>query len=203
MLRLQRAVRDGPLAQGEVLSGLVWYRVDAPAIADQGAEAAQIRYDHVVVMTQMCDLQHDFKARFSDREGIAAEYRERPLKHLLEGVLLCKAQKEADFRDLERGVNNRVFSDVQKNQADRYHCIGPFLEPAANDGQEYRLFLDFKRFWVCPPESLYAVIHANPDAHRVGIIPPPHIEYLIQRFSYFHARVAIPDPVNDVPFVDT
>jgi hypothetical protein len=173
MLLLQRAVRDGPLAQGEILSNLVWYRIDAPAIADQEAEAAQIRYDHVVVMTQMCDLQHDFKARFNDREYVTDEYRQRPLKHLLEGVLLCKAQKEADFRDTDRGVNRRVFEFAQKNQSDRYHCLGPLLEPGANEGQAYQLFVDFKRFWVCPPESVYAAIHANPDAHRIGIVPPP------------------------------
>jgi len=197
---LDRAIADGPLAQGEILADLVQYRIDAPAIADQKIEAVPVLHTHVVVLTQICDLQQDFKARFSDRPGVALplDYKQTPDKYLLEGVLLCKAQKEDDFRQPKRGVNRDMFVRAEKNQHERYHCLGPIQEHVG--GNEYRLFLDFKRVWVCSPSALYAAVHDRPDVRRIGIIPSLFLEHLIQRFHGFHARIGLPDPEDDIPY---
>ena len=126
---LHRPIPDGPLAQGEILTGLIQYvaHIRDPAQDDRSIEFTAIEHGHALILTQMCDLQQDFKARFGAQRQLqnSDEFISKPQKYLLEAVLLCKADRESTFRELSRGVNRDVFRNAESNAHERYHCLGP------------------------------------------------------------------------------
>lgn len=186
---------DGPLRQGEVLSGVWRHEVDAPASAlEEGAGASILSRDHarMVVLSAECDLLWDFQARFAEesrteygpeREGIDEE------GACLAHVLLVDAFEKEDIRDRVPGSD--VWRRVARNQDERYHCLAAAEVAGTGDGLP-ELFLDFKRAWGVPTRGLYRALSAG-ALGRLGVVPPIHVHDLMHRFYAFLSRVGVPE----------
>ncbi len=152
--------------------------------------SGEIEYDeltlpYIVVLTQDCDLDNDFKNRSENN----------PDKHdkFLRTVLICPAYIAAEFKEgnhledlklkMERWDTKR-FKQIKEQNNARYH----FLD-ADQKLQLPELVIDFKHYYAIPRDTLF---RTYPE-HYLVTINQLFREYLSQRFSNYLCRIGLPE----------
>lgn len=86
---------------------------------------------------------------------------------------------------------------VEKNQNERYHCLGEGSSPQGDAIAP--LMLDLRTPFAVPAGVLYEQLaEVEVDAARVGVIPDIHSHDLMHRFYSYQSRVALPPAPADV-----
>lgn len=143
---------------------------------------------YCVVLSQECDLEHDFNNRI---DLIKCE---RDTDKFLQSILVCPAYPAAQLRQgihlndsglkMQR-INSDEWKRVKQNSNYRYHFL-----PEHGDIQLPELALDFKHYFTMPREVAYRiktrekVLTALDDLFR---------EHLSGRFAQYLSRVGLPE----------
>lgn len=152
--------------------------------------SGEIEYDeltlpYIVVMTQDCDLDKDFKNRSEDN----------PEKHdkFLRTILVCPAYIASEFRDgnhledlklkMEKWDTKR-FKQIKEQNNARYH----FLD-ADQKLQVPELVIDFKHYYAVPRDTINRM---HPE-HYLVTVNQLFRESLSQRFSNYLSRIGLPE----------
>ena len=179
------AAADGPLRQGEILSNVMLPQAVRVANDDPDDRAVDlIRREWAVVVSQDCDLDLDYKARFpADGVAIAEDKK-------LAQVLLLWANTATAARGLIRGSDQ--WKRIRQNNDVRYHVLQD-AEPAVDAAGEGvpALTIDFKQYFTVATDELYLQLQRGESRRRCRL-SSPYLEHLSTRFAYYLARVAIP-----------
>jgi hypothetical protein len=176
---------EGPLRQGEIISGLVQARLDLDSVESGVPPLVNfVTHPFAVIVSQDCDLEQDYKARNS-LDDIKAD-------KILPSILFCEVNTAEDIcrSGGVTGSSNR--SQFSINKLERYQYlqkVGP-LEDALHEGLP-ELGIDFKRYFTIPADEVYKRIATT--AKRRCFMNSPYLEHLSSRFCYFQMRIALPE----------
>ncbi len=177
---------DGRLVQGELLAGVIEYvPLQPPVELPEGANVPvrAVARDKMVVLTQDCDLEQDFRIRSAAESNTAQEVDANTGS--VPSVLLCQV-----FDELKpRVAGGDIFRRARRNQDERYHTLP---EAPIGDGTDNlaELYLDFRKFVALPTGFLYDGVTAG-GVRRLAVIPPVYLHDLVHRFHGYLSRVAI------------
>jgi len=171
--------------QGEIVNNLFELKLqitEQKSIDDvrKDAKFDPIVHPYVIVISQDCDLEWDYKARL----GEASEDK------LLTHILFCALYPQDEVRS-QRGLSSQLWKRVIQNQDERYHR----LDGAPINGTEETLpalIADFKTTFSLPNEFAYWLVSTS-QAIRKGALIPPYLEDFMHRLYYFLGRVATPE----------
>ena len=174
---------SAPLRQGEILTGVLQFRLDLAAVGADEVSGRLLRHAFVVVMTQDCDLDQDFRVR---SEGKAND-------KLLPGILFCEVATAQELFGRIKQTNVKLWDRIKINKDERFHFLQK-VEPACDRLQEGlpELAIDFKRYFTLPTEEIYKRIEIG-EARRRCLLVSPYLEHLSSRFAHFLSRVALPE----------
>lgn len=179
------AVATGPLRQCEILSDLVQVRQTLATLAAQEElEVEFIRHPYALIISQDCDLDQDFAARFPT-------VGEPELDKFLPNVLFCEASTAEAIYGLTRPKGRDIWKRILQNNDQRYH----FLQRVQSSEDALALGLpelciDFKRHFSIPTDEVYARLRLG--TKRRSQLLSPYLEHFASRFSHFLSRVALP-----------
>lgn len=144
----------------------------------------ELTLPYIVVMTQDCDLDNDFKNRSQTNPDKHDKY--------LRTVLVCPAYIAAEFKEgthledlklkMERYESKRYKQIKEQNNA-RYH----FLDSDLNL-QVPELVIDFKHYYAIPRDTLFRMY----QDHYLVTLNQLFREFLSQRFSNYLSRIGLP-----------
>lgn len=180
--------RNGPLRQGEIISGLVQIQLATGTEREFPSEDAEIpirriEFPYAIVISQDCDLDWDFK------------HRKEPstfLDKVMPNTLFCELYPAEELRHRPGGsINSGIWSRIRTNKDERYHFLQRVEvgDDAISEGLP-ELALDFKRCFSIPTDELY--LQFVSQAKRRCRIVSPYLEHLAVRVFYYHSRVALP-----------
>lgn len=174
-----RKGRNSRFYQGDILKDLTF------VVGDAGRETEKdiVGLEYAVILSQDCDVEHDFKSRKTD--GNNDKY--------LRSLLICPAFNIEKF---SQGVHfgsdwqmtifpKKPLDRLKKNnEYKRYHYLPEFIEYLVPE-----LVLDFKHFFTLPRDFLYS------KRKRVYLASLSELfrEELSQRFSNYLSRVGLPE----------
>lgn len=173
------------LRQGEILSGVVQYKLDPVSIEAEEKEFLKITHPFAIILTQDCDLESDYKLRREESD---------PGK-FLPNVLFCE-MIEADLarQPGPQKIDSDIRRQARNNKNERYH----YLRAVDND-QDARgeglpaAILDFKRYFTLTTEEIYRrLLSAEGKMHRRCSLRTPFAEHLSTRFFCFQMRIPLP-----------
>ncbi len=169
--------------QGEIIKDLFELPLDVSSQSsidlNQPVKLGRIDHPYSIVISQDCDLEWDYKARF---EGASVH-------KLLTHVLCCSLFSRYEITD-ETKQKSRRFDLLKQNQDERYH----YLAEAPVNGTEDtlpELIADFKTTFSLPTEFVYWSISTG-QAIRKGALTSPYLEDFMHRLYSFLGRVATP-----------
>jgi len=176
-----------PLAryqQGDILRD---FAVSEVTSASEGeVEVRQRVMPYCVLLSQDCDLEHDFNNRNVKGGTDHDKY--------LRSVLLCPSYLGDPFRQGEhlgsdqlkmRRIPSDEWKKLKSNQIDRYH----YLEPLP-DLQVPELVVDFKHYFTVPLEVVY---RAEQKSSYLATIEILYREHLSTRFAHYLSRIGLPE----------
>lgn len=176
----------GALIQGEILHGVHEFVANVPAQASsQDLEITfnPIGHNLVMVMNPACDLEWDYVSRFTGSR--------KPQNELAQ-IFFCDVYEEENIRQRSQ-LNSGLFSNVKKNQNERYHHL---QEASIANSDQVRplpdLYMDFKNVFGIATLSIYRAIEEG-GIDRIAVVPPVYVQYLMQRFYNFRGRIGLPD----------
>lgn len=190
----------GALRQGEILAEIIEHLValpcdDLPEIEEN--PISSITHPHIIVLTQECDLNQDYLARYPNDvnfpdEDSEKKFRDNSKRYLLGHVLVCAGLREGEIKldEILYEMKSDIFKRVRKNQDERFHHLGPWSISGVADS-ELDLYFDFKRSFSLPIASLYESVYKNPE-RRMALTPQLNVQDLSQRYSSFISRVPLP-----------
>jgi hypothetical protein len=141
---------------------------------------------YCVIVSQECDLEHDFNNRTKAESATNDKY--------LQSLLICPAYPSQSFRTGEhlKGVGlkmERITHDnwgrVKHNNNPRYHYLEPYP-----DLQIPELVVDFKHYVTIPRDVLYR------DQFQLCYLASIEIMYrdnLSCRFAHYLSRIGLPE----------
>lgn len=183
------SIVGGPLRQGEIISGLVYFKLNVDSIELPEKEVIPVYHPYVIIVSQDCDLDWDYKARNSTPQT----------DKLIPSILFCEVTTAESLRS--RGITSDIWKRIKINKDERYQ----FLQKAEpNDDVLLQglpeLGIDFKRYFSLPADEVYKRIELN-EAVRRCRLTSPYLEHFSTRFAYYQFRVALPadhqsEPVN-------
>lgn len=152
--------------------------------------SGELKYDelvlpYVIVMTQDCDLESDFK----NRSEISSETQDKYLRT----ILVCPAYNATEFREGNHLLediglkmaewNSKTFKQIKEQNHARFH----FLEQD-QALQVPELVIDFKHYYTIPRDTLFGIY----NDHYLVTINQLFRESLSQRFSNYLSRIGLP-----------
>ena len=180
--------RDGPLRQGEILTGL------RRVIPEPGSAFGELKadiFDHrfAVILSQDCDLAQDFDARSDIKEGESEQDMQDRERRQISCVLFCDAIPVDEL--MGRISNKRVWDFASKNKNERYQFLRAVQpdEDAHGKGIPSGLGLDFKRYFSLSVEDVYAQV--GQLKNRRTVLQTPYAEHLSVRFFQYQLRIPL------------
>ena len=171
------------LRQGEIIANLLEPRlriVELTAIdANQPAKVDPIHHPYLIIVSQDCDLEWDYKAR----KGKAPNHK------LLTHILFCALLTRDEIID-QRDLKQREYDRMSKNQDERYHHFDTGRIDGTTDSLP-EVVADFKATFSLPLELVYWLIDIG-QASRHGALFSPYLEQFMHRLYSFLGRVATP-----------
>ena len=171
------------LQQGDLLRDVTFSEV--AATTDENVDIKERLTPYCVVLSQDCDLEHDF----TSWKGAGGDH-----DKILPSLLLCPAYvaelfRAGDHLKEESKIMQRINSDewkkIKTNQVARYH----FLERWP-DLQVPELVVDFKHYFTIPRPMAYM------DRCRKCYLVTLEIlyrEHLSARFAHYFSRIGLPE----------
>ena len=184
------STEDSPLRQGELLSGIVHAQRKLDSIGTGLALIIRsVEHPWVIVLSQDCDLDWDFKWR-QEQSQLASPQR-RPSTKEIPNVLLCEMVEAGDLH-AEWQMGSREWKHLIQNKNERYHFLQKVAmeEDACHEGTP-ELCIDFKRYFTIPTGELY--LQLTLEARRRCRLNSPYVRHLSSRFYNFQSRVALPE----------
>lgn len=169
------------LRQSDILRDISTFVVKE--IQDDVPHGELLKREYSIVLTQDCDLEQDYKARFD--ENVTED-------KVLFGVLLCGAYPEnlikaGTHRTGAQVYGNKEWKPLTRGGEPRYQYLG--YVPQA----ECVLVADFKDFFVVPGDYLYSSLtDTDNPARRLAEIDTPYREHIMQRFAWYVMRIGLP-----------
>lgn len=170
--------------QGDVLRDVTlieWAEMDGDQI-----RIAERTLQYCVVITQDCDLEHDFANRAEAESPTKDKY--------LQSLLLCPAYPAESFKrgsHLEQlgmkmqQLNSERWRPVKQNNVSRYH----YLEQAL-DFQVPELVVDFKHYLTVPRDVFYRRTFSSSYIATIEIV---YRDHLSSRFAHYLSRIGLPE----------
>jgi len=184
----QRASATGRILQGEFL-GPIWEYVPTvpPIPLAEGVSSVPVEavlHERVLVVTQDCDLEQDFRLRFPEDPSEPAEVDDLP--GAVPHVVLCDL-----FIELKsRVAGGDIFKRARRNQDERYHTF-----PAAvidETGEEVpEIYADFRRYISLPTRFVYEGLLSG-NVERRALLPEIHRLDFAHRFFAYQSRIPAP-----------
>jgi hypothetical protein len=140
----------------------------------------------MIVLSQVCDLLHDWEKRQGQSEQ-PSELSPAVMPHLL----LCDLYDKDALKSIHNELTKSLFDRIEKNQIERFHYLAG-ASVGDSDSELPGLYLDFKKVYGFPTSNLYAGIAAS-GIGRVAVVPPIYLHHLVHRFFAFQSRVGIPE----------
>ncbi len=175
----------GALRQGEILSDLRRLRVSLESIQNPSSTRfTPERFSWVIVATQDCDLDFDFKARQNQAQH----------HKLLPEILFLQMRPEAELRVSAGGeINAQLLPRVRKNGLPRYHYFEPVPEQQDALGAGIlALIVDFKSYFTVPTDEVYKRLELNECRRRCFLMLPFRDDFSTRCFNY-QSRIALPE----------
>lgn len=182
--RYSIALADRELRQGEIITGLENYVVEADPKNPGNVITAGVRMPYAVIVTPDCDLLHSFHAI---RDG-------KPER--INGVLFFEAE-EASLAKAKLRFGGKEWKTVTNNRWEGFHLLSGF-QPDCDFLREQipDLLVDFKRYFMLKTKEVYrqCSLAVEPRAVRRCYLGDLWREQLQQRAMSFMQRVGTPDP---------
>jgi len=177
---------EGRLWQGEILENLIQLQVNIETIElnEEGAvEVRPVNHELVLVLSQDCDLEQDYKRR------------QAALLGTLPNILFCEVYRAEDLRARVQAQDQLGRQDwkrrIAQNQNDRFQYL---QRVEANQDLRHlglpALAIDFKIYFTVPSDELY--FRLRHGILRRSRLNSPYIEHLAYRFYKFQSRIALP-----------
>src|SRR3989442_2935496 len=167
------------LRQGDILAGVRAFYLDSVA---EGTARGELRtFSFSVIVTQDCDLEQDYAARYPVEQPSAT-----PDK-LLFGILLCGVYHDAlvragRHRPAAQQFARKEWGFLEANRDPRFQHLGPVCAVGRP------LVADFKDSFMVQSNYLYDEIRLG-TVRRVTAMDSPYKEHLLQRFASYMMRV--------------
>jgi hypothetical protein len=180
----------GALRQGELICWLQEYRpVASSRQGNSEPSAIQVTrqiHPYSIVMSQDCDLEQDFLARWGQAEGEGSAGSDK----LLPNIIFCEVAVANELRSQE-GLNSALWRRVQTNTHQRYQYLSKVPSDRDQLGRGIpELGIDFKKYFTIPTPLVYEQLKTN--IQRRCRLVSPFLEHLCTRFSYYQFRIALP-----------
>jgi len=172
------------LRQGEIISNLLEFKLQIPGGKSVEEVLGSARLDpivhpYVIVISQDCDLEWDYKARL----GQTSEHK------VLIHTLFCGLFPRDEILDQTKR-KSEAFRRIKDSQDERYHYLSP--APINQTGDSLpELVADFKSTFSLPTEFVYWLV-STAQVIRKGELPSPYLEDFMHRAYSFLGRVATP-----------
>jgi len=190
----QPSQAESPLRQGEILTNITQFKptnFDDKSI--ENTEFLPIIHPFAIIVTQDCDLDWDYKARFNNNN----QHQEIPNPKLLNSIILCEVDTARNIRDTKevtgKPLLNREKWDLVKSHRDeRFYFFEkvPLTCELEKEGLP-ELTADFKKVFGITSEFLYHQIELG-NIKRRCVLVSPYLEHFSKRYSNFHSRIALP-----------
>lgn len=158
---------------------------------DEFIEISKIIFPKVIILTQACDLQQDFKAR---EQNIQQNTQGENNDKYLMSVLVAPLYNFEDFRNGEHlmqlhlkmanqgKLKGSVCSNILKNENKRYHYL------KFDNNQIPESVVDFKHYFTVNILYLYGKYKQN----YICSVECLYRELILQRFTNFLSRIGLP-----------
>lgn len=175
----------GRVVQGDILKDIMFVEWDL-----LGPDPSDVSYitnnlPYIIVLSQDCDLDHDYKNRHNECAEKQDAY--------LQSILVCPAYLA---EDLKAGVHLKGFDLImEKKGGDNYKKIQRNLDPRYHyllgdpEFQMPNLIIDFKHYYTLPVNFLYRIY----GSRYVASLEELFRESLCQRFSFYLSRIGLPE----------
>ena len=172
---------ESRVLQGDFIEDFLY---NSSYIVGGSVETNSTTFPYIVVLTQDCDLEWDYKNREDKDQKNNDKY--------LQSILICPAYLAESLHtgkhleDLQlkmRPWEADLWKHIKRNQNERFH----FLAQSENDMPD--LVLDFKHFYTFPREQLY---EAHKKNYKISL-DVPFREDLSQRFANYLSRIGLPN----------
>lgn len=181
------------LRQGELITDLAIYRVKPEHVGNDLPEFEIENQPIVLILTQDCDLDWDFRGRFS-QSGVSETVPISTADKLIPCVLFCEVVTAHELFGKVKALGSKVWDRIKQNNDIRYHFLqrpGPDCDAVGEGLGE--LAIDFKRYSTVRTDELYRRVTLGTTRRRC-ILRTPYLENLCHRFAHFLSRVALPEP---------
>lgn len=184
---------NSPLRQGEILTNVIQYKPINLNLRGEDNEneiiVQPITHPYAIIVTQDCDLDWDYKARFKGDKIV-----DQTNPKLLNSIILCvidTAQKIRDISD-KNMMNSKEWGLVESHRHERFYFFSniPSECELKQEGLP-ELTADLKKVFGVDADFLYQQINLNIVARRC-YLNSPYLEHFAQRYHNFHGRVALP-----------
>ena len=173
-----RKTKNSRFYQGDILKDLDFVFGDAA----RKTEKDRVQLEYAVILSQDCDIEHDFKNR---KIGLDDDKN-------LKSLLVCPAYPIDKFalgtqiKEWQMKVFNSREMDKMMNNTEykRYHYLPSLIEYSIPE-----LVLDFKHFFTLPRDFLYK----KRKQIYVASLNELFREELSQRFSNYLSRIGLPE----------
>lgn len=176
--------REGALRQSEILSDLVQSKLSLESIRSEteNPEIEYVTHPFVMVMSQDCDLELDYKAR----NGIDSVKQDK----MIPNILFCEITTAGKLFELVAGAD--VWKRIRQNDHPRYQFLQKAGESDDALGQGLpELGIDFKRYFSLPTDEVYLRMSLG-KTYRRCFMKNPYLEHVTTRFYAYKSRVALP-----------
>lgn len=183
---------QSPLRQGEILTNITQYKptqLDKKSSAENYPEFQPIIHPYAIIVTQDCDLDWDYQARFNENQP-----RNITKIKLLNSIILCEIDTAKNIRDIrdKNTMNSKAWELVKSHRHERFY----FFEKIPADCELEQkglpeLTADFKKVFGIDAEFLYQQIKSG-NTQRRSVLISPYLEHFSKRYYNFHGRVALP-----------
>lgn len=179
----------GRAVQGDILRDIKFIDWDISGSDPNDITLNEIDLPYVVILSQDCDLENDFKNRNM----------ENPEKHdaYLKSILVCPAYLMENLKD---GVHLKSFGlKMEKKGGDNWKKIKKNLDPRYHylmGDARYQipdLIIDFKHYYTLPVKFLYGIY----STHYIASLEELFRESLCQRFSFYLSRIGLPNITSE------
>jgi hypothetical protein len=173
-----RKSRNSRFYQGDILKDLKFV-VGAP---EQETELDLVELKYAVIMSQDCDIEHDFKSRKEKKDH----------DKYLRSLLVCPAFDLEEFANgihfgdwaMKKFPSKKVDKLKNNDEYKRYHYL-----PSNTHLLIPELILDFKHFFTLPRDFLYK----KKGEIYIASLNEIFREELSQRFSNYLSRIGLPE----------
>jgi hypothetical protein len=183
--------RDKPLSrpwQGDIYKDVSLIHSITHTVNQKGKreyDLKEIKYDYIVILTQECDLEQDYRNRIETQEDQDSYIQMILMAPAYLGESLRNGIHLEEYGQTMQHINTKDWKKLRQQENKRYHHI-----KADADMNVPELAIDFKHYYTISRDYFYNNIMNESYFISMTIL---HREALSQRFCNFLARIGIPE----------